>query len=61
VFSHVEAMIAEAEPKNAEELDAAFRAAWKKATTSEKLKNLFNSCRTRMEKIISARGAMTRY
>jgi hypothetical protein len=54
-------MIAEAEPKNAEELDAAFRAAWKKATTPDKLQNLFNSCRKRMEKIIAARGAMTKY
>lgn len=61
VLSEVEALIAEAEPKNGEELDSAFRSAWATATTPDKLTSLFNSGRTRMEKIVSARGAMTAY
>lgn len=61
ILSHVQALIGEAEPKNAEELVEAFLAAWKEATQPEKLQRLFGSCRNRMERIISARGAMTRY
>jgi hypothetical protein len=61
ILSHVEALIAEKEPQNSTELDAAFRAAWQTATAPEKLQHLFGSCKNRLEKVISLRGAMTRY
>ena len=61
VLSVVAALIADKQPKNSEELHTAFLVAWKEATTAERLQKLFGSCKKRMEAVISARGAMTRY
>lgn len=61
VLSDVQARVADAAPRNAAELDRAFRQAWAESTTPEKLKRLFASYKSRLAKVISARGAPTKY
>jgi hypothetical protein len=61
VLSDVQARIADKAPKNKNELHTAFVAAWAESTTPTKLTNLFDSCKRRLQAVISARGAPTRY
>lgn len=57
----VQEAIAAACCKDEDELDRAFRQAWREATTPEKLAHLVGSMRERLEAIIKARGGHTRF
>lgn len=63
VFSPVQDAVARAAPRNADELDRVFRAAFRAETTPEKLQRLFDnaSMRRRFQAIIDAKGHATHY
>jgi hypothetical protein len=61
VNAEIQQAIAEAEPKDATELEAVFLKAHREATTSEKLTRLFASMPKRLQAVIDAGGKMTRY
>jgi hypothetical protein len=61
INAEIQQAIADAEPSNAAELETAFFAAFRAATTQEKLAKLFASMPQRLQAVIDAKGKMTRY
>jgi len=63
IFGEIQHEVASAAPRNLAELDTVFRAAYRNATTPEKLSHLFSaeSMRRRFQAIIDAKGHHTHY